>query len=134
MGSLLGIAETQSSGQITISNSYATGVVNGNSPRQGGLVGQLYLGITTSNSYAIGRVNSSQFDTGGLIGRNYASTVTTSYYDRETTGKSDSGKGLARFTNEMKQHSNYSGWDFTNVWGIDENLNNGYPYLRWQYE
>ena len=29
----------------------------------------------------------------------------------------------------MKMESTFTGWDFTNTWGIDPNLNNGYPYL-----
>lgn len=36
----------------------------------------------------------------------------------------------ARYTTQMKQQSNYIGWDFETIWGIDPNINNGYPYLR----
>jgi hypothetical protein len=30
----------------------------------------------------------------------------------------------------MKQQSTYNYWDFTNVWAINPEINNGYPYLR----
>jgi len=35
-------------------------------------------------------------------------------------------------SSEMKEVSNFGGWDFTNIWNIDPSgiINNGYPYLR----
>lgn len=32
---------------------------------------------------------------------------------------------------QMKTQSTFEGWDFDTIWGIDPNINNGYPYLRW---
>jgi len=34
----------------------------------------------------------------------------------------------------MKKTYTDAGWDFENVWGIDAEINNGYPYLLWEYE
>jgi len=36
----------------------------------------------------------------------------------------------ALYTPEMKDPSSYNGWDFENIWGIDPDINDGYPYLR----
>ena len=34
----------------------------------------------------------------------------------------------------MKMKQTYvKDWDFDTVWGIDKNINNGYPYLLWEY-
>jgi hypothetical protein len=33
-------------------------------------------------------------------------------------------------TQEMKSQNNYVNWNFTNVWGINENTNGGFPFLR----
>lgn len=37
-------------------------------------------------------------------------------------------------TSELKKKNMYTGWDFDTVWGIDENINDGYPYLIWEQE
>ncbi|HYE81763.1 MAG TPA: S-layer homology domain-containing protein [Clostridia bacterium] len=66
-------------------------------------------------------------DKGGLLGEN-TGTVTDSYYDSEVSGQSDnSGKGIPRTTSEMK--AAFGAWDFTNTWGINAEINGGYPYL-----
>jgi len=65
---------------------------------------------------------------GGLVGVN-SGTVTSSYYDSETSGQSDTGKGDPKTTAEMKSQTTFVGWDFDEVWGIDAEINDGYPYL-----
>jgi len=67
--------------------------------------------------------------TGSLVGVNHNSeAVCDSYYDQDTTGQSDTGKGEPRPTAEMKRQGTYTGWDFDTVWSIDEG--ESYPYLR----
>jgi len=34
--------------------------------------------------------------------------------------------------NQMKQSSSFGGFDFTNVWGIDSERNDGFPFLLWE--
>jgi len=110
-----------------IENSYATGSVSGGAPG-GGLAGDTRGTIT--NSYAIGRVNTAVIK-GGLVGDKYStSNISNGFYDKNTTGQSDTGKGVGKTTAEMKTQSTYTGWDFTAVWGIEASRNNGYPYLR----
>jgi prepilin-type N-terminal cleavage/methylation domain-containing protein len=107
-----------------IENCYATGSVSGNNNRTGGLVGQNNGTIT--NCYATGEVRGAD-NTGGLVGQNYSSSITNSYYDKETTGQLDTGKGIPLATAQMKDQSNFSGWDFDTVWDIDPGTS--YPYL-----
>lgn len=49
---------------------------------------------------------------------------------KPTWNKSYIVVGTGKTTSEMKQQSTYAGYNFTNVWGIDSNKNDGYPYLR----
>jgi hypothetical protein len=67
-----------SSGNNTITNSYATGNVQGGS-RVGGLVG--YGNYSTiNNSYATGSVTGTS-EVGGLVGYNYGGTLSNSFYN-----------------------------------------------------
>ena len=119
----------------SISNSYAAGSVHGNSA-VGGLVGYQMAG-DISNSYATGSVSLTG-SSGGLLGHEtVSSSVTNSFYDVDTTGQSDTGKGTGKETSDMQDKSTYenAGWDFTNHWNIDtsgnaQRHNNGKPYLR----
>lgn len=112
----------------TITDSYASGSVSGSSG-VGGLVG--LLEGTVSNSYASGSVSGTNL-LGGLVGQLYGEgVVSNSYYDAETTGQSDTGKGVPKTTAEMVDQNIYSGWDFGSVWTIDTDPAS-YPYLQWQ--
>jgi hypothetical protein len=114
----------------TIINSYSSGTVIGEKG-VGGLVGNStgYIG----NSYSTGKVMGTS-TVGGLVGyRSDAFLIPEekrSYYNKETSGQEDTGKGTGKTTAEMKQKETFIGWDFDSVWGIDEKINGGYPYLR----
>ena len=82
-----------------IDNSYAKGTVisinEEYSDGFGGLVGFNNAG-TINNSYAVGSVNATGEFVGGLVGNNggeIPGEIYTSYYDSETTGQLDTGKG-----------------------------------------
>jgi type II secretion system protein G len=105
----------------TLTNCYATGEVTGDS-ETGGLVGYNKKGSIT-NCYATGEVTGYS-STGGLVGRN-DDTITNSYYNSETTGQINNGIGTPLTAAQMKQQANFDGWDFDNVWSID----NSYPFL-----
>jgi hypothetical protein len=120
-----------------ISNSYATGNVTGNTKGYiGGLVGYFDSGLI-SNSYSTGKVVGSVMNIGGLIGASLSSKVYNSSWDMNTSGRAYSTGGagvIGKNTTQMKTLATFSdvGWDFTNIWAIDPNKNNGYPYLGWQ--
>lgn len=130
VGGLVGVSAAP------ITNSYATGVVQGNLAT-GGLVGLNLAEIT--NSYAIGKVSGEADSTGGLIGTNdgrlinseFYGKVSYSYYDMVSTGQSTEvvGRGVGKTTTEMKQQDTFESWDFDDIWAIDDEHNNGYPYL-----
>ena len=114
-----------------ISGSYATGSVTGDD-YVGGLVGVNYHTGTVSGSYATGAVTGDDY-VGGLVGYNVSGTVTASYYNRQTTGQNDTGKGESKTTAELLTPTGYTGiyatWgDDTDYW--DFGTNGQYPVLK----
>jgi len=49
-------------------------------------------------------------------------------WDIHTSGQSFSAGGDPKTTAELKQRSAFAGWDFEEVWAIEEGVS--YPYLR----
>jgi len=90
----------------------------------GGAVGGAFSG-QIKNCYAIGTVSGSGI-LRGLVGGSGA-TVINSYYDTTVSGLTDTGTGIPKTTAEMKQQATYVGWDFTNIWSINEGVS--YPEL-----
>lgn len=120
-----------------IRNSYSFGSVSGTT-YVGGLVGankgtsKIYL------SYSVGLVSGTT-NVGGLVGANAqddwgyeeVGITDTSYYNNETSGRSDDdGRGTPKTTEEMKQQATFTDWDFSTVWAISPTINDGYPYLQ----
>ncbi|MEY4440523.1 MAG: hypothetical protein RLY49_149 [Candidatus Parcubacteria bacterium] len=108
-----------------ILNSYSTANVTATLGAAGGLVGQANT-ANIENSYSAGEVEGNV--EGGLIGTNSGSTIISSYYDMQTSGQSDSGKGTGTTTSAMKLSTTFSNWDFDSVWGIEETVT--YPTLN----
>jgi len=154
VGQLVGLAHS-----TDISNCHATsGTVTGNS-NVGGLVGYLYGYASITNSYSnVDNVTGSSYFIGGLAGyienstilNSYSTgsvvstsyrgglvgpglgTITDSFYDKTTSGQSDTGRGIGKTTAEMKTEATFTNWDFDTIWDIDTSgtINDGYPYLR----
>ena len=135
----------------TINQCYTYGTVHGYM-NTGGIAGFNYGGI--NYSYSMCSVNAS-VSFGGLAGLNYGSvnncfstgavssggggltgagggTTINSFWDTQTSGLSSSNTGTGEPTDSMKTQSTFTsrGWDFTNTWTINSNINFGYPYLR----
>ena len=136
VGGLVGALQSRLDNVASVVNSYATGNVsvgNNSGLYMGGLVGD--NGYTTSsntiveNCYSTGIVSGTGGNVGGLVGRN-PGTVTASYYDSETSGQSDTGKGEPKTTAAMKNRTTFEDWDFVDMWGRNASANGGYPYLR----
>ena len=122
-----------------IRNTYAKGEVVGLN-NVGGLVGRsdefnsegknAYINL----SYATGKVTVTN-----SVGNNYVAGIVGyndgwvqyCYYDKDTTGRNDSGKGIPKTTAEMKKQSTFQNWDFTNTWQINTTPAS-YPYFQWQ--
>lgn len=117
-----------------ISNSYSIANISGTNA--GGLVGLNDNGGWIGKCYSAGSV-AVGINNGGLVGINQSGSnafVSYGFYDRDVSGKTDSDKGYPKTTAQMKQESTYTDydWDFTTIWGINPDVNNGYPFLRWQ--
>jgi len=120
----------------TITNSYSKVNVSGTN-YVGGIVGN--FGGTMTKSYSTGIISGGS--AGGLVGTmDYITPIiTNSYYNYETSGQSDTGKGEPRTTDDMNYEyaaDTFVDWDFINIWtaDIDYSINEGYPYLKWQTE
>jgi hypothetical protein len=125
----------------SLTNCYTDVSVSGVS-YAGGVIGSFTHGSLT-DCYAIGPV-ANAIELGGLVGSANTTvgvlpTLTGDYFDQETTdqsagvGDNASASGATgESTPAMQQQATYAGWDFTDVWGIATDVNDGYPYLRWQ--
>ena len=68
----------------------------------------------------------------------YGDSVQNCYFDKELVQVKDYyswGGGIhyigdPKTTNEMHAKATYVDWDFDNIWGRNETINDGYPYLR----
>jgi hypothetical protein len=122
-----------------ISNCYSTstvyGITNSNNNYIGGLVGAVGNNTEITNSYSTGKVSKADGTwgrIGGLIGYNGAGTstpvvITNSYYDKETSEQTDTGKGEPKTTAEMQTE------EFAATLGAEFKYNpGGYPLLKWQ--
>jgi filamentous hemagglutinin family protein len=116
-----------------IDQSYSTGAVAGSS-NVGGLVG--------SNPQSVGELYASDIFKppyiGGLLGSNFANFY-DSYWDKNTSGQATSAQDLGfvissatGLTTAQFESGLPNGFDPT-VWGSNPGINNGYPYLLWQF-
>jgi hypothetical protein len=121
-----------------ISCSYSSGVVKART-YVGGLVGFNYYILYHSYSRSIIQ----GFDyIGGLVGYGDPYYVLSGFWDKEISGQSLSYGGEGLTTVLMKGPNDYvkADWDFmdetdngtANIWGLNSNKNEGYPFLWWQ--
>ncbi len=127
VGGLIGLY--QSAGKVE--NAYARGDVEAtNSGQIGGLIGRINNGDGFSDCYSTGKITSTSSNyTGGFVGRYFEAEINGCYWDKKTSGMDTSAAGSGRNTGDMKNKTNFSGWDFDYIWAIDSK-NDGYPYLK----
>lgn len=117
-------------------NSFARGdVLTGSASgteRVGGLAGCADLRGVIASSYSTGQPTGTSL-VGGLVGNlgsgGNGGTVEDSYWDIQTSNTSYSAGGNGLTTAQMMEQNNFIGFDFTNIWSIDPDINDGYPYL-----
>jgi len=107
----------------------------------GGLIGGVGYTFTVqeiSRCYSSGKVTvavgSESTNVGGMFGYVISTeppNLGSCYYDSQKSGYSDN-KGTPKTTAEMKKEETYLNWDFTNIWAIEPDKNNGYPYLLYK--
>ncbi|MDG6220855.1 MAG: right-handed parallel beta-helix repeat-containing protein, partial [Candidatus Thermoplasmatota archaeon] len=122
-----------------VSNCYSTGsvITDGTGYYQGGFIGKNYA-TDVSYCYSTGRVVYTTYtdptDKGFCILGSGSWVLTNNYWDTETSLQ-DSSEGdfvpervSGKTTAEMKTQSTFVGWDFTDVWWMEEGQT--YPILR----
>lgn len=116
---------------IPITNSYSMAAVEGDR-WVGGLAGFVGSGSSIQRSYAAGAVTGVT-DVGGLVGESRG-TVESSFYDQQTSGQSDTDRGLAKTSDLLQLQSTFEGegWDFDEVWALTDSSGGfvSYPFLR----
>lgn len=116
-GSVGGILAYQN-GACSIENCYSIANVKTEGPYYSEAYG---IGSSAENCYFAGTISGANINYVYPIGSN-----TNSYYDSEKT--KISGKTGALTTKQMKQQASFQGWDFDNIWTIQEGVD--YPKLR----
>lgn len=129
------ISQCASSGNITATKGYVGGILGyydgscsikncysiANVKTEGSYSSSVYgIGYSAENCYFAGTIS----DTGDVYPIGVYNT--NSYYDSEKT--KISGKQGALTTKQMKQQATFQGWDFDNIWTIQEGVD--YPKLR----
>lgn len=124
-------------GGSEVFDNYSTGTVTGGD-YMGGFAG--YSADVLSRVYATGRTKqkiSGVGNIGGLLATKRIDTTypglgsfpENMYWDLNTVQVTTSVAGSGRSTSEMKTQTNYSGWDFTDIWKMGSE---GYPIFIWQ--
>ena len=126
---------------IKVSESYALGPVVSSKQNTGGLIGHLGGQNIIENSFSSNGVISDNVSyLGGLIGvAHNTNTFNKSYYDKDRSGRTDTGKGIGRTTKQLIEtlqangkidnENSYTNWDET-IWDFGNACE--YPRLRWQ--
>lgn len=111
----------------TIENCYADATVSGEYVY--GFINSNRTDSVIINSYSRSTLSSGSSDKCGFCSTN-SGTITNCYYDKDAAGTASTTHGTPKATLAMKMQNTYTDWDFDSVWAIDENVNDGYPYLR----
>lgn len=118
VGGLIGQIDYEYTGKTAVDNSYSrVNITNVDGAVEGSLYGSNSSEKTFTNCYLAGRVKAGSSDY---------------YYDKELVA-STATLTTGKTTNEMKAKATYEGWDFETVWGRNNDINDGYPYLRQFY-
>jgi len=136
VGGLIGMYQ-ESSGILKVNYCYSKGsVTNTNVSYAGGLVG--HVGSFYYGSYTLKFNFEDCVFLGNVAGKTAnaiageggsADNFTNIFYNKDLSKDSQKyGYGLT--TDELKDKESYLYWDFDTIWDINENYNDGYPYLR----
>lgn len=122
---------TQNFSSGTIMNCYNTGSLSASGGADAGGICSVYNAGDIVNCYNTGSITASYSYSYGICGGKTSGgmdvgTVSNSY----CTDLYNSLHGTQLTSEQMKDASNFVGFDFTNVWDIDPAENDGYPFLR----
>ncbi len=100
-----------------------------------GFINSEYTDNQIKNCYWAGEMDCSA-EISGFNGKYYGDTnriwITSCFWDNELSGVNISENATGLPTADMKDINTFleAGWDFENVWAIDPEINDGYPYLQ----
>lgn len=148
VGGIVGVGGEWNNDISSISQCASSGNIIATDGKVGGILGYRYGSCSIENCYSIANVkaegsySSSAYGIGSGAEKCYfagtiystnmdkvypiAYSYSNSYYDSEKT--KISGKTGALTTKQMKQQASFQGWDFDNIWTIQEGVD--YPKLR----
>ncbi|WP_339790373.1 MAG: fibronectin type III domain-containing protein [Imperialibacter sp.] len=114
----------------TIENCYVTGNVSGTSS-VGGFAGYVFTsgsegGGSITNCFSSGLVTGNS-NAGGFAGLAEGDEVTSVYWSTSSSGQATSAVGSGLDMGGMRTEDSFSGWDFTNIWTINEY--SSFPFL-----
>ncbi len=134
VGGFVGLYSGGSSLFCIIENCYSKSIVFGNFS-VGGFVGNhtnrsIRPGVF-KNCYSIGKLYGN-YSIGGFLGGETSPIINNSYWDIEASGISSSGAGKGIMTFEMMTKSTFTeaGWDFGEIWAINEYVEP--PHFQWE--
>lgn len=121
------VASMDAPASATITDTYFAGSIS-NGQINGGLVGQL-LGSSNqniSNSYTVANISVPSTKLGGpIIGKTNGLiyNLTSSYYSNESICSNCTNSiGSSQSSMNLKSSSTFTGWDFVNIWKIQEGI------------
>jgi hypothetical protein len=133
----------------SFTDSYSRGTVTADAQSAGSLFGYVSSsGATVSRVYGTGLVTGTGSDIGGFVGSTNQTSYSQSFWDTETTGRS-SATGIGSLTGATGATTATltaiapflaAGWSIGDwaasgtTWGICPQVNNGYPYLQFEYD
>ncbi|PDY82772.1 prepilin-type N-terminal cleavage/methylation domain-containing protein [Bacillus cereus] len=132
IGGFIGSSENQ----LSINYCYFRGSVIGEN-NVGGVVGKVDVRNEKAGMFYMylvanitGNTNTN-YMYGSRLGSQYDTVFSNVFYDKEKTNYVTTYSGVKGLTtNEMKDYTKYSGWDFVDDWTIDPSKNDGYPTFR----
>ena len=128
---------------VEISNNYSLSTISAQgSSYAGGIIGNCNeTANILKNNYFAGTFDDESSNGNGIIaGRTIPDIDVGNFWDIDKSGVTTTkGNGTAKTTAEMKNINTFvaAGWEFAGlglpneIWDINENLNDGYPYLVW---
>jgi hypothetical protein len=117
---------SSSSGIGKIKNCFARGTYNSNA-KVFGFANTLFASDVRNCYVAANIISQSSFS--GEFTNRISNNITNCYYDSDLNALQDYNKAKGLSTEQMKDQNNYNDWDFQSVWGIEPNINDGYPYF-----
>ncbi len=133
------IGEVYSTSADSIINCYSTGnatrLSGWSSTDFGGFIGY-DVNTIIKNCFSTGSISytgSTNPTDKGFVGTDGGSTYIYDFFDQTSSAQNTDFAATGEPTSLMQTQSTFTGWDFSNTWAMDSHVNDGSPYLKWQY-